>query len=58
MRPLWMGIVPGPVMTRVLLLDSPHTLLQARLPHGPRRPRARAPLGPSRAVVFARFRRS
>jgi len=30
-----MGIVPGPVMTRVLLLDGPHTLLQARLPHGP-----------------------
>ena len=38
MRPL-MGIVPGPVMTRVLLLDGPHTLLQARLPHGPRHPR-------------------
>ena len=34
------GIVPGPVMTRVLLLDGPHTLLQARLPHGPRHPRA------------------
>src|SRR6266446_5059726 len=28
------------LMTRVLLLDSPHTLLQARLPYGPRRPRA------------------
>src|SRR5439155_5025273 len=39
MRPLRMGIVPGPVMTRVLLLDGPHTLLQARLPHGSRLPR-------------------
>jgi hypothetical protein len=27
-------------MTRVLLLDGIHTLLQARLPHGPRHPRA------------------
>jgi hypothetical protein len=36
-----MGIVPGPLATRVLVVDGlPHTLLQARLPHGPRQPRA------------------
>jgi hypothetical protein len=41
MRPLWMGIVPGPLATRVLVVDGlPHTLLQARLPHSPRHPRA------------------
>ena len=33
---LWMGIMPGPVMTRVLVQDSPdQTLLRARLPHSP-----------------------
>jgi hypothetical protein len=35
-----MGIVPGPVMTRVLLLDGPRTLLRARLAQSPRDPRA------------------
>lgn len=41
MRHLWMGIVPDPMDTRVLVLDGPDdTLLQARLPHGPQHPRA------------------
>lgn len=38
---LWMGIIPGPVTTRVMVQDSPyHTLLRARLPHAPVHPRA------------------
>jgi hypothetical protein len=41
MRSLWMGIVPGPLVTRVLVLDGPQqTLLKARLPHAPEHPRA------------------
>jgi hypothetical protein len=36
-----MGIMPGPEVTRVLLVDGPtQTLLKARLPHSPRHPRA------------------
>ena len=54
MRPLWMGIVPGPIMTRVLLLDGPDTLLQARLPHGPRHPRAVQTLAEALALWAAR----
>ena len=41
MRHIWMGITPGPDVTRVLVQDGPaHTWLKARLPHGPRHPRA------------------
>lgn len=41
MRHIWMGIVPGPEVTRVLVQDGPEqTLLKARLPHGPGHPRA------------------
>lgn len=41
MRNLWMGIMPGPEVTRVLVQDGPEqTLLKARLPHSPTHPRA------------------
>lgn len=41
MKNLWMGIMPGPEVTRVLLQDGPEqTLLKARLPHWPIHPRA------------------
>ena len=40
MRNLWMGVMPGPEWTRVLVQDGPQTLLKARLPHGPVHPRA------------------
>lgn len=38
---LWMAIMPGPEITRVLVQNgSEETLLKARLPHSPRHPRA------------------
>lgn len=41
MRSLWMGVVPGPQITRVLVQDGPiNTLLKARLPNLPGNPRA------------------
>jgi len=45
MNKLWMGIVPDPEATRVLVTDgSGLSLLKARLPHSPRHPRALATL--------------
>jgi hypothetical protein len=38
--PLRMGVVPGPLTTRVLVHDGPTPLLKARLPHSPQHPRA------------------
>lgn len=38
--PLLMGVVPGPLTTRILVHDGPTPLLKARLPHGPQHPRA------------------
>jgi hypothetical protein len=38
--PLAMGVVPGPLATRVLVHDGPTPLLKARLPHSPHHPRA------------------
>lgn len=38
--PLLLGIVPGPLATRVLGQDGPRPLLKARLPHSPHHPRA------------------
>lgn len=40
MRTLWMGVMPGPETTRILVQDGRQTLLKARLPHGPAHPRA------------------
>jgi hypothetical protein len=38
--PLAMGVVPGPLATRVLVHDGPAPLLKARVPHRPQHPRA------------------
>ena len=41
MQRLWMAITPGPLLTRVVVMDGAcQTMLQARLPHGPRDPQA------------------
>ncbi len=41
MGPLWMGVTPGPLVTRVLVTNGAgRTLLTACLPHGPRHPRS------------------
>ena len=40
MDPLSLGIVPGPLATRVLVQDGPRPLRKARLPHSPHHPRA------------------
>jgi hypothetical protein len=41
MKPLWLGMVPCPEYTRVLLLDDEgKAILKARLPQEPRHPRA------------------
>lgn len=37
---LSMGVVPGPLATRVLVQAGPTPLLKARLPHSPQHPRA------------------
>lgn len=45
MSKVWMGIVPDPEATRLLVTDGSGTsLLKARLPHSPRHPRALATL--------------
>lgn len=55
MRHLWMGITPGPEMTRVLVQDGPaQTLLKARLPPSPRHPRAVLTLGEAVALWVGR----
>lgn len=38
--PVEMGVVPGPLATRVLVQDGATTLAKARLPHSPAHPRA------------------
>lgn len=41
MRDLWMGVVPDPLITRILVQDGPRkVLLKARLPNLPAHPRA------------------
>jgi hypothetical protein len=40
MHTLWMGVRPGPALTRVLVQDGPLTILKARLPEAPQHPRA------------------
>lgn len=51
MRSLWMGVVPGPEITRVLVQDGPRqTLLKARLPRIPAHPRALPALGEAVAL--------
>ena len=40
MDPLWMGVRPGPKITRILIQEPQGTLLKARLPDPPEHPRA------------------
>jgi len=41
MQRLWMAITPGALLTRVVMMEGAgETLLEARLPHGPRDPQA------------------
>ncbi|HZF24918.1 MAG TPA: hypothetical protein VEZ88_01560 [Steroidobacteraceae bacterium] len=41
MHQLWMAVTPGPVRTRVVVMDEAgKSVLLARLPHGPRHPQA------------------
>jgi hypothetical protein len=40
MHSLWMGVRPGPDVTRLLVHDGPIPILKARLPHAPHHPRA------------------
>ena len=51
---LALGIVPGSLATRVLLADGPTTWLTARLPHGPRHPRAVTTLAEALALWSGR----
>jgi len=37
---LWMGVRPGPQVTRILIQEAPRTVLKARLPDPPEHPRA------------------
>jgi hypothetical protein len=40
MPTLWMGVRPGPEVTRVLVQDAGRAILKARLPDPPQHPRA------------------
>ena len=40
MQTLWMGVRPGPDVTRILVQDAGIPLLKARLPEAPQHPRA------------------
>lgn len=41
MQRLWLAISPGPLLTRVVMMEGAReTLLEARLPHGPADPQA------------------
>ena len=40
MQTLWMGVRPGPTLTRLLVQDGPIPILKARLPEAPHHPRA------------------
>jgi hypothetical protein len=55
MGKLWMGIVPDPEATRILVTNGSGTsLLKARLPHSPQHPRALATLCEALALWCAR----
>jgi hypothetical protein len=40
MQTLWMGVRPGPALTRLRVQDGPIPILKARLPEAPQHPRA------------------
>jgi hypothetical protein len=54
MRTLWMGVRPGPDLTRVLVQDGPLPILKARLPEAPQHPRALETLAEGVALWYGR----
>jgi hypothetical protein len=54
MPPLWMGIRPGPAVTRILVQDAGHPVLKARLPAEPEHPRALETLAEGLALWWGR----
>lgn len=54
MQTLWMGVRPGPNLTRVLVQDGPLAILKARLPEAPQHPRALESLAEGVALWYGR----
>jgi hypothetical protein len=54
MQTLWMGVRPGPDVTRVLVHDGPIPILKARLPEAPAHPRALETLAEALALWYGR----
>src|SRR5437870_2766694 len=54
MQTLWMGVRPGPDLTRLLVQDGPIPILKARLPEAPHHPRALETLAEGVALWYGR----
>jgi hypothetical protein len=54
MQTLWMGVRPGPTLTRVLAQAGPIPILKARLPDAPQHPRALETLAEGLALWYGR----
>jgi hypothetical protein len=54
MQTLWMGVRPGPALTRLLVHDGPIPILNARLPAAPQHPRALPTLAEGVALWYGR----
>src|SRR2546427_6617281 len=54
MPTLWMGVRPGPNLTRLLVQDGPVPILKARLPEAPQHPRALRTLAEGVALWYGR----
>jgi len=53
MQRLWMAVTPGPLVTRVVVMDGAReSLLEACLPHGPQHPQALQRLCEALALWF------
>jgi len=52
--PLWMGVRPGPQVTRILIQEAQGTVLKARLPDPPQHPRALETLAEGIALWWGR----
>jgi hypothetical protein len=54
MQTLWMGVRPGPNLTRLLVQDGSIPILKARLPDAPHHPRALETLAEGVALWYGR----
>src|SRR5258708_40050070 len=54
MQTLWMGVRPGPTLTRLLVQDGPIPILKARLPEAPHHSRALETLAEGVALWYGR----